>query len=117
MLCVHVQKRLTAAVFRTCQHISCMQDKDYYLKMAHKGSQRSQKYLKKYQRERGVPLHNERVAELSQLTDRAEILQLPILQTPDDVDRCKAKELWMGTCYPTPKLVKIRTCELPMSGL
>ena len=33
-----------------------------------------------------MPLHYEGVGELSQLADRAEILQLPVLQTPDNVD-------------------------------
>ena len=58
--------------------------------MAHKASKRRQKYLEKYPRERDVPLHNERVGELSQITDGADILQLPLLQIPDDVDRCTA---------------------------
>ena len=38
--------------------------------MAHKASKLSQKYLEKYLRERGVPLHNERVAELSHVVER-----------------------------------------------
>ena len=44
--------------------------------MAHKASKRSQKYLEKYLRGRGVPLHNERFKELSdQLAQNLDILQ------------------------------------------
>ena len=70
--------------------------------MAHKASKISQKYLEMYLKERGVPLHNERVGELFQLNDGAEILQLPVLQIPDNVDDTRPK-LWTGACYPNPR--------------
>ena len=55
--------------------------------MARKSSKRSQKFFKRYLRERGVPVHNERFGERSQLADR----ELPVQQTPDEVKPCKAR--------------------------
>jgi len=50
--------------------------------MAHKASKISQHYMEKYLRERGVPLHNKRVGELSQLAERMRTCNCPYWRLP-----------------------------------
>ena len=47
-------------------------------------------------------LNNERVGDLSELVEKADSLQLPVLQTPEDVDRCKARRFVDGHVLPKP---------------
>ena len=56
---------LEAILIGECFCISCVRDKDCYLKWLTKLLKESKKYLEKYPRERSVPLHNERVGKLS----------------------------------------------------
>ena len=61
-------------------------------------------------------MHNKRVGELSQLTERVEMLQLPLLQTLDDVDQCKAQTV-DGHVLPKPSMVASREWTLNLAGV
>ena len=84
--------------------------------MAHKVSKINQKHLENYLRERGVPPHNQIVGDLSQLADKAEILQLPGLQTPDDVDWCKAQRTVGGCVIPKSSTIAAGEWTLKLAG-
>ena len=83
MLSVHAQKPQEAGVFGQHKVKSCVRYKESYLKWL-TASKRSQQYLKRTCEKRCVPLHNKRVGELSELAKKADSLQLPVLQPPED---------------------------------
>ena len=78
-------------------------------------SKRTRKYLERDLKERGVPLHNERLGGLSHQLVQKVMLQ-PILQTktPDDVDPCKASGLGV---YPSFPITPVGEWTLNLAGL
>ena len=94
MLSTHAQKLRTPGFIGAAEHIACMPDKDRYLKWLTKIPKEAENTWK-HTCEKGqvMPLHNEKVGVLSELAQKADSLQLAVLQTPEDVDWCKVKRL------------------------